>query len=105
MKVCLANGCSGGPSSEHNATKARFHAVQVKGGGIKVCGGVLDEHLFDALVTDLHRRNTLENCSDHCATGGTKDASFLGNEIRSVLQVTWLRCYDQSQSVIFTTQT
>ena len=27
------------------------------GGGIKVCDGVLDEQLFDALVTNLPRRN------------------------------------------------
>ena len=59
MWKCLAGGCSGGPFAGQNATKARFHAAQVKGGGIKVCDGVLDEHLFGALVADLHRRNEL----------------------------------------------
>ena len=57
MWRCLATGCTGGPFAGQNATKARFHAAQVKGGGIKVCDGVLDEQLFDALVTNLHRRN------------------------------------------------
>ena len=55
----MAAGCTGGPFAEPNATKARSHAAQVKGGagtgGIRVCGGVLDEQLLDALVTDLHR--------------------------------------------------
>ena len=76
----MAGGCSGGPFAGHNATKARFHTAQVKGGGIKVWDGVHD-HPFNALATDLHRRNTLMDCSGHCATGGTKDASFLVNEI------------------------
>ena len=101
----MTGGCSGGPFSGKNATRARFHAAQVKGGGIKVCGGVLDEHLFDALVADLHRRSTLVGCSDHCATGGTKYALLLVNEIWPAPQVTWPRCYDQSQIVLFTTQT
>ena len=34
---CLAAGCTGGPFAGQNATKARFHAAQVEGGGIKVC--------------------------------------------------------------------
>ena len=55
----LGGGYTGGPFTGHNATKARFLTAQAKGGGIKVCDGVLDEHLFDALVTDLHPRNTL----------------------------------------------
>ena len=29
----------------------------MKGGGTKVCGGVLCEQLFDTLVIHLHRRN------------------------------------------------
>ena len=49
----LAAGCTGGPFTGHDATKARFHAAQVKNGGTKVCGGVLDKKLFDTLVTDL----------------------------------------------------
>ena len=84
---------------------ASTHRLQVKGGGIKVCDGVLDKHIFDALVADLHRRNTLVDCSGHCATGSTKDALFLVNKIWPVLRVTWPHCYDQSQSVLFTTQT
>ena len=61
----------------------------MKGGSIKVCDGVLDEHLFDALVTDLHRRNAPMDGSDHCATGGTKlkDALFMVNKIWPVLSV------------------
>ena len=57
MWRCLATGCTVGPLTGQNATKARFHAAQVTGSGIKVCDGVLCEQLFDALVTDLHRRN------------------------------------------------
>ena len=50
----MAGSCSRGPFAGHNVTEARFHAAHVVGGGIKVCDCVLDEHLFDALVTDLH---------------------------------------------------
>ena len=67
MWRCLAGGCSGGPFAGHTATKARFHAAQVKGGGIKVCDGVLGEQLFDALVTDLHRGNEKTETTIHRA--------------------------------------
>ena len=67
MWRCLAAGCTGGPFAGHNATKARFHAAQVKGGGIKVCDGVLGEQLFDALVTDLHRGNEKTETTIHSA--------------------------------------
>ena len=73
--------CSGEPFAGHNATKTRFHAAQVEGGGIKVCDGVLGEHLFDARVTGLHRRNTLVDYPGHCVTGGAKDVLFLVNDI------------------------
>ena len=43
MWRCLVPGCTEGPFAGQNATKARFHAAQVKGGGIKVCDGVLDD--------------------------------------------------------------
>jgi hypothetical protein len=49
--------------------------------------------------------NKIVDCSDHCATGGTKDALFLVNEIWPVLEDTWPRCYDQSQGLFSTTQT
>ena len=45
------------------------------------------------------------DCSGHCATGGTKDALFPVNEIWSVMEETWGRCYDQNPSLIFTPQT
>ena len=53
MLRCLAGGCTEGPFAGHNTTKTRFHAAQVKGGGIKVCNGMLDEQLFGTLGTDL----------------------------------------------------
>ena len=57
MWRCLTDGCSGGPFAGGDAPKAHSHVAQVEGGGTKVCGGVLDELLFDALVNDSHRRN------------------------------------------------
>ena len=86
----MAGGCSGGPFPGKNATKARLHTAQVECGGIKVCGGVLDEYLSDAFATDLHRRSILVDYSGHWATGSTYAALNLVNE---------------SQSVLFTTQT
>ena len=67
MWRCLAAGCTGGAFVEQNATMARFHAAQVKGGDIKVCNGVLDEQPFDALVTNLHRRNEKKEKTVHRA--------------------------------------
>ena len=55
------------PFAAQNATEARLHAAQVKGGGIKVCDGVPGEQLFDALVTDLHRRNEKKEKTPHHA--------------------------------------
>ena len=49
--------------------------------------------------------NKIVDCSDHCASCGTNDALFLVNEIWSVLKRTWERYCDQSQSLLFTTQT
>ena len=63
----LADGCTGGPFAGKNANKARFHAAHEKGDGIKVCGGMLDEQLFDTLVTDLHRRNEKKENTVHRA--------------------------------------
>ena len=67
MWRCLAAVCTGGPFSGQNATKARFHAAQVKSGDIKVCDGVLDEQLSDTLVTDIHRRNEKREKAVHRA--------------------------------------
>ena len=68
---CLAAGCTGGPFAGHDANKARFHAAQVKGGGTQVCGGVLDEQLFDTLVTDLDWRNEKKGKAVHRALAET----------------------------------
>ena len=42
----------------------------MKDGGIKVCDGVLDEQLFGALITDLHRLNEKKEKTVHRALLG-----------------------------------